>query len=368
MTRSILVALVLMLSAPINAEYTTRVVAEDLAFPWSMVFINDDTFIVATRSGTLEQLSLSSSERKTLQGTPETYVESQGGYFDLVLDPDFASNQLVYLALADGPAEANATAIYQAVLGADGLTGLTKIFRVSPSKDTPAHYGGKLAFLADGTLLLTTGDGFEYREAAQDPFSQMGKVLRLKTDGSAPANNPFADGQNGDPYVYSYGHRSPQGLAVTTSGQIWLHEHGPQGGDELNLIRGGNNYGWPATSFGINYSGARITPLTSAEGITPPVTYWTPSIAPSHLLIYQGALFEAWQGSFLVGTLVDQDVKRLTLNDNSVTDSESLFSELGARIRGVHEGPDGAIYLLTDSDPGSVIEVRPKTVDSANEP
>ena len=367
MTRSIFIALILLLSAPIHAEYTTRVIADDLAFPWSMAFIDDDTIIVATRSGTLERISLSSSERKTLLGTPETYVESQGGYFDLVLDPDFSSNQLVYLALADGPAEANATAIYQAVLGTDGLTALTKIFRVSPSKDTPAHYGGKLAFLADGTLLLTTGDGFEYREAAQDPFSQMGKVLRLKTDGSAPANNPFADGQNGDPYVYSYGHRSPQGLAVSTTGQIWLHEHGPQGGDELNLIRPGNNYGWPATSFGINYSGARITPLTSAEGITPPVTYWTPSIAPSHLLIYQGALFQDWQGSFLVSTLVDQDVKRLTLDDTSLTGSESLFGELGARIRGVHEGPEGVIYLLTDSDPGSVIEVRPKMAGSATE-
>lgn len=367
MTRSIFVALLLLLSAPINAEYTTRVIAEGLAFPWSMVFIDDDTLIVATRSGSLEKVRLSSSERKTLLGTPETYVDGQGGYFDLALDPDFVSNRRVYLALADGPAEANATAIYQEVLDEDGLSAVTKIFRVSPSKDTPAHYGGKLAFLADSTLLLTTGDGFEYREAAQDPFNQMGKVLRLNSDGSAPANNPFADGQNGDPYVYSYGHRSPQGLAVSNTGQIWLHEHGPKGGDELNHIRPGNNYGWPATSFGINYSGARITPLTSAEGITPPVTYWTPSIAPSHLLIYQGALFEAWQGSFLVSTLVDQDVKRLTLGDNSVTASESLFGELGARIRGIHEGPDGAIYLLTDSDPGSVIEVRPTTAVSATD-
>ena len=158
------------------------------------------------------------------------------------------------------------------------------------------------------------------------PLTKWGKCLGLKTDGSAPANNPFADGKNGDPYVYSYGHRSPQGLAVSATGQIWLHEHGPQGGDELNHIRGGNNYGWPATSFGINYSGARVTPLTSAEGVTPPVTYWTPSIAPSHLLIYQGALFETWQGSFLVSTLVDQDVKRLTLDESSVTQTLNPYS------------------------------------------
>ncbi|MEJ6670607.1 MAG: PQQ-dependent sugar dehydrogenase [Pseudomonadales bacterium] len=364
----IIFTLLALLSAPIHAEYVSRVVAEGLAFPWSMTFIDDDTFIVATRSGTLEQIRLSTSEQLTLSGTPETYVESQGGYFDLILDPDFTNNRRLYLALAEGPAEANATAIYQAVLGQTGLTAVTKIFRGTPNKDTPAHYGGKLAFLADATLLLTTGDGFEYREAAQDPFSQLGKILRLKTDGSAPENNPFADGKEGDPYVYSYGHRNPQGLAVSSSGQIWAHEHGPQGGDELNHIRPGNNYGWPATSFGINYSGARITPLTSAEGITPPVTYWLPSIAPSHLLIYQGALFEDWQGSFMVSALVDQDVKRLTLDDNSVTTSESLFGELGARIRGIHEGPDGAIYLLTDSDPGSVIEIRPKTVAPLTEP
>lgn len=364
MTRSIFIVLLLLLSTPVHAEYTSRVVADDLAFPWSMVFISPDTFIVATRSGTLEQLSLTTSERKTLEGTPETFVESQGGYFDIILDPDFANNQLLYLALADGPAEANATAIYQAVLAPTGLTAVTEIFRVTPSKNTPAHYGGKLAFLADGTLLLSTGDGFEYREASQDPFSQLGKILRLKTDGSVPQNNPFADSKGGNPYVYSYGHRNPQGLAVANNGQIWAHEHGPQGGDELNHIRPGKNYGWPATSFGINYSGARVTPLTSAEGITPPVTYWLPSIAPSHLLIYQGPLFNDWQGSFMVSALVDQDVKRLTVKDNSVTASESLFSEFKARIRGIHEGPDGAIYLLTDSDPGSVIEIRPKPSDA----
>jgi len=346
----------------VQADYEARTVAEGLNFPWSMTFADAQTLLVATRSGTIQRINLETSNQTTLSGAPETYVESQGGYFDLIRDPNFDQNQKLFLALAEGPAQANATAIYTAILKGDTLTEVTKIFRVSPSKDTPAHYGGKLAFLPDNTLLLTTGDGFEYREAAQDPFNQMGKVLRLNRDGSPAEGNPFENGQLGDPYVYSFGHRNVQGLAVDARGQIWSHEHGPQGGDELNWVRPGHNYGWPATSFGINYSGARITPLTSAEGITPPVNFWTPSIAPSHLLIVKGGLFPEWQGSLMISALVDQDVKRIALSGTEVASSESLFGEFEARIRAIHEGPDGALYLLTDSDQGKVIEIRPKPV------
>ena len=359
MTRFLLTLLLTPLLS-VKADYDARTVAEGLNFPWSMTFVDTQTLLVATRSGTIERINLETSDQATLSGGPETYVMSQGGYFDLIRDPDFNQNQTLYLALADGPADANATAIYSAVLSGDALTNVQKIFRMTPSKDTTAHYGGKLAFLPDNTLLLTTGDGFEYREAAQDTFNQMGKILRLNRDGSPAAGNPFEDGQLGDPYVYSFGHRNVQGLAVDSRGQIWSHEHGPQGGDELNWIRPGHNYGWPATSFGVNYSGAKVTPLTSAEGITPPVNYWVPSIAPSHLLIVQGALFPDWQGSLMISALVDQDVKRITLSGTQIAATESLFTEFEARIRAVHEGPDGAIYLLTDSDQGKVIEIRPK--------
>ena len=359
--------LLIVMTLPTQADYQSRVIAEGLDFPWSMTFVSETTLLVATRSGTIEQIHLDSNKRSSLSGGPSTYVESQGGYFDLITHPDFERNQLLYLALAEGPPEANATAIYQAVLDGDVLTNVTRIFRVNPSKDTAAHYGGKLAFLPDGTLLLTSGDGFEYREAAQDPFNQLGKVLRMNTDGSPAIDNPFIDGTKGDPYVYSYGHRSPQGLAIDGNGAIWMHEHGPQGGDELNLVRAGANYGWPATSFGINYSGARVTPLTSAEGIASPVTYWVPSIAPSHLMIYQSALFSDWQGHLFVSTLVDKDVKRLVIEDQSVVSETSVFSEFDARVRAIYEGPDGALYLLTDSDKGQVIEVRPIN-DAPNPP
>ncbi|MEX2327134.1 MAG: PQQ-dependent sugar dehydrogenase, partial [Pseudomonadales bacterium] len=222
------------------------------------------------------------------------------------------------------------------------------------------HYGGKMLFLADDTLLLTTGDGFEYREAAQDKFSQLGKVLRLNRDGSVPADNPFANGEQGNPYVYSYGHRNPQGLALDTrTNTIYLHEHGPKGGDELNRLLPGKNYGWPAVTHGINYSGAYVSPLQEAPGVTGALTWWVPSIAPSGLAYYDASVFPDWQGDLFVGALVDRDVKHLELENGEVKNQRSLFSELGERIREVRVGPDGFIYLLTDSNQGALIRVTP---------
>jgi len=363
----ILVTFMLCFMLPAHAQYESRIVAEGFAFPWSMAFVDDQTALVATRNGSLHRIDIESGKHTPITGGPETYVESQGGYFDLLLDPNFSQNQTLYLALAEGPPEANATAIYRAILADGALTRVTRIFRVEPAKDTAAHYGGKLAFFTDGTLLLTSGDGFEYREASQDPYSQLGKILRMNPDGSPAADNPFIDGNQGDPYVYSYGHRSPQGLAVDAAGQIWMHEHGPQGGDELNLVRPGANYGWPATSFGINYSGAKITPLTSAEGINPPVTYWTPSIAPSHLMIYSRSLFPEWTDSLFVSTLVDNDVKRLVINDETIVSEDVLFAEFEARIRAIVEGPQGQLYLLTDSETGQIIEIVPSVQDDSSE-
>jgi glucose/arabinose dehydrogenase len=200
-----------------------------------------------------------------------------------------------------------------------------------------------MAFLTDGTLLLTTGEGFDYREAAQDVSSGLGKVIRIKDDGSAAYGNPFAE----SPYVYSYGHRNPQGLAVSRSGRIWLHEHGPRGGDELNRIEAGVNYGWPAITYGLDYNGAIISPYTEWEGMAQPEHYWVPSIAPSGLAIYEGDLFPEWKGDLFVGALVNREVRRLDLVNGEVVAEETLFSELDDRIRDVRSGPDGALYILT---------------------
>jgi glucose/arabinose dehydrogenase len=247
------------------------------------------------------------------------------------------------MSYAEGSQKNNGTAIARGKLVENRLENVEVIYRNAPRKDTPVHYGGRMAFLADGTLLLTTGDGFDYREAAQDVLSGLGKVIRIKDDGSPAYGNPFAE----SPYVYSYGHRNPQGLAVSRSGRIWLHEHGPRGGDELNRIEAGVNYGWPAITFGLDYNGAIISPYTEWEGMAQPEHYWVPSIAPSGLTIYEGDLFPQWKGDLFVGALVNREVRRLDLVNGEVVAEETLFSELNDRIRDIRSGPDGALYILT---------------------
>jgi glucose/arabinose dehydrogenase len=215
------------------------------------------------------------------------------------------------------------------------------------------HYGARMAFLANGSLLLTTGDGFNYREAAQDVNSQLDKLLRMTDTGQAASGNPFPDA----PYVYSYGHRNPQGLAVAEDGTIWLHEHGPQGGDEVNRIEAGVNYGWPAITFGLDYSGAIISPHTSWPGMQQPEHYWVPSIAPSGLAVYAGGMFPEWSGDLLIGALVNQEVRRLEVANGKTGSEETLFAEINARVRDVRVGPEGAIYILTNGTPGELIRV-----------
>lgn len=348
------------LSAATEAPYETETVAGGLHYPWSVTFLPGGDFLVSEKSGRLRRVSSDGDVGEPLAGVPDTYFESQGGFFDVVLDPAFETNRTLYLSLAHGSPEANSTRVVRATLGDDELEDVEPIFTVSPTKDTPVHYGGKLAFLSDGTLLLTTGDGFQYREAAMDPFSQLGKTIRINTDGSIPADNPFADGEQADPAVYTLGHRNPQGLVVdAATDTIWLHEHGAKGGDELNRLEAGANYGWPATTHGVNYSGAYVSPFTTAPGIEAPVTHWTPSIAPSGLALYEGAAFPEWQGDLFVGALVDQDVKHLDMVEGEVASQRSILQEIGARIRDVRAGPDGFLYVLTDEEAGRLIRVRP---------
>ena len=340
--------------------YKLETVAEGLNFPWSIDFLPEGDYIVAQRSGEVRIISREGEVGEPLAGLPETYVAAQGGYFDVVLDPGFSENHTLYLSFAYGAADGNGTRIVKGILEGNTVTNLQVIFTVAPLKDTPLHYGGKIQFLKDGTLAMTTGDGMEYREAAQDPFSLLGKVIRINSDGSVPADNPFADGKKGNPMVWSYGHRNPQGLALDVmTGNLYEHEHGAKGGDEVNLISPGKNYGWPAVTRGTNYSGAYVSPLQSAPGVEQPLTFWDPSIAPSGLAIYYGAAFPDWQGDLFVGALVDQEVRKLTLKDGKVINEVPLFSEIAARIREVRVGPDGNIYLLTDSDQGKVIRVSP---------
>jgi glucose/arabinose dehydrogenase len=315
---------------------------EGLDQPWSLAFLPDGGALVTERRGTLRRIGPDGRASAPLAGVPPVYFAGQGGLFDVVPHPGFADNRLVFLSFAEGRPADNGTAVARGRLGADGLEDTVVVFRNYSRKDTAVHYGGRLAFLPDGSLLLTTGDGFDYREAAQDLSSGLGKVLRMTADGAPAPGNPFPDA----PYVYSYGHRNPQGLAVAADGTVWLHEHGPKGGDEVNRIEPGANYGWPAITHGVDYSGALISPYTEWPGMAQPAWHWTPSIAPSGLAIGSGDAFPQWRGDLLVGALVAREVRRLELEDGRVVREEPLFPELGARVRDLRFGHGGALYVL----------------------
>ena len=345
------------------AAYQVSEIASGLDHPWSLALLPDGAMLVTERNGGLRLIRDGRLAEAPVGGLPEAYKQGQGGYFDVVTDPAFAANGLVYVAYAEGTDEANRTAIARGRFDGSALQDVTVIFRNVPDKDTGAHFGGRLAFLADGTLLLTTGDGFQYREQAQDKASGLGKIVRLAADGSIPADNPFAAESGARPEVWSYGHRNQQGLAVDpATGTVYQTEHGALSGDEVNVIVKGANYGWPIATYSVDYSGSVISPYTDVEGTVQPLAVWMPErFAPSGLAVYRGALFPEWDGDLLAGGLAAAQVARLDLDaEGKVVGEPRLFAELGERIRDVRVGPDGAIYLLTDEDNGKVLKVTPK--------
>ncbi|MEO0998331.1 MAG: PQQ-dependent sugar dehydrogenase [Pseudomonadota bacterium] len=337
-------------------DHVVETVTDGLDYPWSVAFLPDGGFLVTENSGQLRRIGADGTPGPALAGVPDVYFAGQGGLFDVVLDPGFADNRRLYLSYAEGGPAANRTAVLRAELGADSLDNAEVIFRLRPDKDTPVHYGGRLAFDADGFLLLTSGDGFDYREAAQSPDAGLGKLLRFDTDGRPPPAPVFPEA----PYVVSYGHRNPQGLVVAGDGTVYLHEHGPRGGDEVNRIVAGGNYGWPAVTHGLDYNGAYVSPYTTWPGMEDPLVVWTPSIAPSGLALYDGDAFPGWSGSLFAGALVERSVRRLVLDGDRLVSDEILFAELGERIRDVRQGPDGLLYLLTDGAGGKLLRVRPR--------
>jgi len=327
------------------ANYQVTTITDELEQPWSIAELPDNNgFLVTEKTGRLLHID-NKGNTTTISGTPKVFFKSQGGLLDVILDPEFANNQRLYLSYSGGDADTNRTTVVRAKLSADLLSDSEVILEVQPSKKKAAHFGGKLAFLPDGTLLLSVGEGFEYREQAQSLNSELGKLLRINSDGTAPTDNPFPDVA---PRIYSYGHRNPQGLVVDpVEGTIWMAEHGPKGGDELNRIVPGTNYGWPAITYGLDYSGAIISPYTEAEGMAQPVMYWVPSIATSGLAIYRGTAFPGWDGSLLTGALVDQKLYRLAPEGDGFVQSEP-FPEVTGRVRDVRVLSDGSIAVLTD--------------------
>lgn len=340
------------------ADYQVETVVEGLEHPWSIAFLPDGRLLVTERAGRLRVIADGQLLAEPVNGVPDAFVRSQAGLFEVLLDPDYRENGWIYLSLAHGDAAANGTRVVRGRLQGRELVDVEVIFDIRPPRDTPVHYGARMDFLGDGTLVIGLGDGFDYREDAQRLGNHTGTIVRIRPDGSVPPDNPFVGREDARPEIYSYGHRNVQGLVFDpASGRLWAHEHGPRGGDELNLVEPGKNYGWPVATFGVDYSGARISPYTSRPGMVDPVLHWTPSIAPAGMTLYRGDEFPGWDGDLLVSALVAREVRRIDLEDGEVRGQEALFGELGARLRDVAVGPDGNVYLLTDSPAGAVLRV-----------
>ena len=342
-------------------ELQIETVATGLENPWSLTFLPDGRMLVTERAGRLRIIEDGELLPDPVANVPPAYVAMQAGLFEVLAAPDFDETQQLYLSLASGTARSNTIRVIRARLVDHRLEDVETIFQSEPSRDTPVHYGGRLLFLPDGSLLLGTGDGFDYREMAQQRSNHIGSILRFHTDGSVPSDNPFLQESDTAPELFTYGHRNVQGLALDPeTGTIWQHEHGPRGGDELNRLQAGANYGWPIVAHAVNYSGAHVTPFTELPGVENPVHIWNSAIAPAGLAVYRAEAFPDWQGNLLVAGLASRAVHRLVIEDDHVVTEQQLFTELDRRFRDVRVGPDGYVYLLTDHGDGEVLRVLPR--------
>jgi aldose sugar dehydrogenase len=343
-------------------ELEVRTVAKGLANPWALAFLPDGTMLVTERPGRMRIVTSDGQLSPPLKGVPEVWASGQGGLLDVAADKAFAQNNTIYFCFAERTDGGGRTAIARAKLdsGKKQLDEVKIIFRQQGPLSSGNHYGCRIAQADDGNLFVTLGEHFSARDQAQNLDNHLGKVIRIAPDGSVPAGNPFAGRADAKPEIWSYGHRNPQSLAFhPTTGELWEIEHGPRGGDEVNLIGKGKNYGWPVIGYGIDYSGAKIHATTTKDGMEQPLKYWVPSIAPSGMAFYTGKLFPKWNGSLFLGALSGAMLVRLTLDGSTVTAEERLLQNLNERIRDVRQGPDGALWLLTDSSNGRVLRVVP---------
>ncbi|MEC8849506.1 MAG: PQQ-dependent sugar dehydrogenase [Pseudomonadota bacterium] len=356
-----------LLAVPAEAASGIKVetVAEGLSFPWAMAFLPDGSALITERSGNLRVWRDGALAPTPIAGVPQAYVARQGGLFDVLPARDFEKSGHVYLSMAHGTAEANTTRVIRGRYTGSALEDIEVIFDAAPTRNTAVHYGGRMAWLPDGTLVLSLGDGYDFRYEAQDPANHLGTIVRITPDGAVPDDNPFVGEADKAPEVYSYGHRSVQGLAYdATRKTLWAHEHGPRGGDELNRIKPGKNYGWPVATFGVEYAGTQITPHTSRPDMEDPVLHWTPSIAPSGLAVYDADLFAQWKGSLLITALAHRMLVRVSFDDDGQPRQERLLADRKARLRSVTVGPDGAVYVLTDAADGAVLKLTPASESS----
>lgn len=336
-------------------------VATGLGSPWGLAFLPNDELLITDRSGDIYRVDKSRHKSK-VSGGPTVLAEGQGGLLDIVLHPDFAKNQFVYLSYSavknEGDQKLSTTAIMRARLAGNTLTDQKVIFEALPYAKTRHHYGSRMTFDKKGYLFVSVGERGNEKENPQSLANDLGKIHRLYDDGRIPEDNPFVNDKSAHASIYSYGHRNPQGMLLNqATGEIWTTEHGPRGGDELNIIKKGANYGWPVICYGINYDGKPITNLSAKEGMEQPLTYWLPSIAPSGMTFVESAKYPGWKGNLLIGSLRFQYLNRCVMNGNKVVKQENLLKNIG-RLRNVKLGPDGYLYVSVE-DPGYVFKLMP---------
>jgi glucose/arabinose dehydrogenase len=345
-------------SGETKVEVTT--VAKGLEHPWSLAFLPDGRMLVTERAGRLRYVTREGALSDPIAGVPAVHAQGQGGLLDVALDPAFGDNSVIYLSYAEpAPDGTNGTAVARARLDGGMLAGLKVIFRQRPKFKGHHHFGSRFVFAGDGNLFVTTGERNSERDKSQDLGTHLGKVIRITPDGDVPEDNPFVGREGALQEIWSYGHRNIQGAALhPETGALWIHEHGPRGGDEVNIPAAGRNYGWPVITFGREYSGPAIGEGTSKAGMEQPIHYWVPSIAPSGMAFHDGRGYPAWKGQLFVGALAAAQLVRLEVTPEGEVGKEERIA-IGKRVRDVREGPDGALYLLTDEDAGEILRVVP---------
>jgi len=360
--RSVIAMMMIVIAGPVFSAppLETRTIVSGLDTPWSMVFLPDGSMLVSERPGRLRVVSPNGVISVPVEGVPTVYAQGQGGLFGLALSPDFAQDSTVFFSFAQPHGEGARTAVARARLDLrdNRLTDVRIIFAQNESPRGGGHFGGRLALAPDDTLFVTLGDRYAFRDHAQYPKSHLGKIVRIRPDGSVPDDNPYAGADGFAREIWSYGHRNVQGAAIhPVTGRLWAHEHGPQGGDEVNIPEAGGNHGWPVITYGREYvTGFRIGAGEQREDVVPPRHYWVPSIAPSGMSFYTGEMFPEWRSSVFVGSLKFGFLVRLELRGDTVVKEERLLEGVTRRIRDVVEGPDGALYLLDESG-GRIVRV-----------
>lgn len=334
--------------SPASLNYTSEIIVPDMNIPWGMAFLPDGSMLITEKSG--ELIHFKNGEKIKIGGIPDIYVRGQGGFMDIKLHPNYTNNGWIYFSYAspEGEGDGGNTAIMRAKLNANTLIEKQVLYKANPNTTKGQHFGSRIEFDNDGFLYFSIGERGERDINPQDITRDCGKIYRLYDDGRIPEDNPFINSPNVKKAIYSYGHRNPQGMIKNPeTGEIWVHEHGPQGGDEINIIQKGKNFGWPVISYGINYDGTAFTDLTSKEGMEQPLFYWVPSIAPSGFAFVTSDKYPDWKGNLLVGSLKFQYLERLVLNNGKVIKREKLLDKIG-RVRDVVQAPDGYIYVAVE--------------------